>query len=361
MTAFYNEINAAAADWLENLIAGGIIAPGVVDRRSITELEPHDLDGFTQVHLFAGIGGWSRAARLAGWPDDRPLWTASCPCQPFSVAGKGAGEDDPRHLWPHVLRLSRAKRPAVIVGEQVAKKAGYGWFDGVRSGLEGEDYACRAVDIPALAVDSPHERNRLYWVAVDNAVRLGNGIAGAEVCAGRNEFKHADGQREAAGVTQGDACCARLEGQRGNGDGQAGRSQSDRSTPATDERGNVADANPARQFQRQRGPEGMQPDSRRRHLHGHGRNGSWWSGADWITCHDDKIRRVADASAPLLAHGVRGRIPVPRPPELCPTAHPEEVRWVSRVAAWEGFGNAIVQPLAAEVIGALADYLDGVE
>jgi len=92
-------------------------------------------------------------------------------------------------------------------------------------------------------------------------------------------------------------------------------------------------------------------------MHGHGRNGSWWAGADWIICHDGKARRVADAGAPLLVNGVRGRVAIPRPAELCPTAHQEEERWVSRIAAWSGFGNAIVPPLAAEVIGALMDAL----
>ena len=77
MTAYYNEIDDYAADWLDNLIAGGHIAPGVVDRRSIEDVQPDDLRGFTQCHFFAGIGVWSYALRLAGWPDGRPVWTGS--------------------------------------------------------------------------------------------------------------------------------------------------------------------------------------------------------------------------------------------------------------------------------------------
>jgi len=165
MSAYYNEIDPYAAQWLRNLIAAGLIAPGDVDTRSIAEVQLEDVARYTQCHFFAGIGGWSYAARLAGWPDERPLWTGSCPCQPFSVAGRGKGIADERHLWPDFYRLIRGARPAVVMGEQVAGEAGYAWLDGVLSDLEAEAYSGRAVDIPACSVNAPHIRNRLYWVA----------------------------------------------------------------------------------------------------------------------------------------------------------------------------------------------------
>jgi site-specific DNA-cytosine methylase len=115
---YYNEFDNFAADWLENLINAGLIPTGIVDRRSIKEVQPDDLQGYTQSHFFAGVAGWPEALRLAGW--DGPCWTGSCPCQPYSSAGKRQGNADERNLWPEFYRLIAACRPPVIFGEQVA-------------------------------------------------------------------------------------------------------------------------------------------------------------------------------------------------------------------------------------------------
>jgi len=165
VTAYYNEIDPRAAAWLRELIRGGRVAPGDVDERSIVDVRPDDLVGYDQCHFFAGIGGWSYALRLAGWPDDRPVWTGSCPCQPFSTAGKGRGVDDERHLWPELRRLITERRPAVCFGEQVAGAAGLAWLAAVRADLEGLAYAVGAADLCAAGVGAPHIRQRIYWVA----------------------------------------------------------------------------------------------------------------------------------------------------------------------------------------------------
>ena len=163
MPAYYNENDPFAAQWLRNLIAAGHIAPGDVDARSIVDVKADDLEGYEQAHFFAGIGGWSVALRLAGWGDDRPVWTGSCPCQPFSGAGERAGFQDERDLWPAWFELIRKRTPTILFGEQVT--AATIWLDRVFVDLEGQNYAVAAAILPACAVDAPHRRDRLWFVA----------------------------------------------------------------------------------------------------------------------------------------------------------------------------------------------------
>nr|DAI72877.1 MAG TPA: Cytosine specific methyltransferase [Caudoviricetes sp.] len=173
MAAYYNEIDPFAAQWLRNLIDAGLIAPGVVDERSITDVTAADLNGFTQCHFFAGIGGWSLALRQASVPDSYACWTGSPPCQPFSVAGKQLAQLDDRHLAPAFIRLVVQCRPAKIFGEQVSAAINKGWLDDLFTELETEGYACAAAVLPACGIGAPHKRDRLIFGAVGNAHHTG--------------------------------------------------------------------------------------------------------------------------------------------------------------------------------------------
>lgn len=226
MSAYYNEIDPFAAQWLRELIKAGHIAPGEVDTRSIENVAADDLAGFTQCHFFAGIGTWSYALRCAGWPDDRPVWTGSCPCQPFSAAGKRKGTADERHLWPAFFRLISQCRPDVIFGEQVASPDGLAWLDIISSDLEAAHYACGAVDTCAAGFGAPHIRQRLYWVA------------DASFSSRWTRFCDCNEKKQRGHViTDNSATCGLgntvgkgLEGYAGHGDGEAGRQKQDRST-----------------------------------------------------------------------------------------------------------------------------------
>ena len=192
MAAYYNEFDPKTAAWLRELIKRNLIAPGDVDERSIKEVQPDDLRGYTQVHLFAGIGGWSYALRLASWPDDAPVWSGSCPCQPFSPAGKRKGINDERHLWPEMRRLVAERRPAICFGEQVAGKDGRQWLTGVRADLETLGYAVGAADLCAASVGAPIIRQRLFWVS------CAAGSRSAETAAANEE---SEGGRSESGRT----------------------------------------------------------------------------------------------------------------------------------------------------------------
>ena len=262
---YYNEFDHKAAAWLRELIRAGLIPDGHVDTRSILDVQPGDLAGYTQCHFFAGIGGWSLALQLAGWPADKPVWTGSCPCQPFSSAGKQLGAADERHLWPAFFSLIRQCRPESVFGEQVANAIGKGWLDGISADLEQEGYACGAAVLGAHSVGAPHIRQRLYWVANANSKQdLAPNTGGL----------HAE---PASGGTAGglvNAFQSRLEGLPGYGDhrDQPGRLDQEPDGPATTASGS-----------------------------GH------WSAHDLLHCTDGKTRRIEPGSFPL-AHGVPGRV-----------------------------------------------------
>jgi DNA (cytosine-5)-methyltransferase 1 len=163
--AYYNEFDPFAADWLRNLIQCGLIPDGDVDERDIRDVKGSEIKRYGQVHLFAGIGGWAYALQLAGWGSTRPVWTGSCPCQPFSSSGKRQGNKDSRNLWSEMYRLIQECSPDTVFGEQVSDAIRWGWLDRIQTDLEAEDYSVGHCVLGAHSVYAPHVRHRLWWVA----------------------------------------------------------------------------------------------------------------------------------------------------------------------------------------------------
>lgn len=182
--------------------------------------------------LFDGIGGFSYAARIAGWntvgwcelnpfgqkvlrhhfPNAEghgditatdfsvyrgrvDIITGGFPCQPYSTAGKRLGKEDERHLWPHMLRAIREVAPRWVVGENVLGIVN--WSDGlvfeeVQADLEAEGYEVFAYVLPACSVNAPHRRDRVWFVAYSER----NGHDENEVL---EEGQQSDERREARG------------------------------------------------------------------------------------------------------------------------------------------------------------------
>ena len=349
---YYNENDPKAAAWISELIRAGLIPDGFVDTRSITEVQPKDLHGYDQCHFFAGIAGWPLALQLAGWTG--PVWTGSCPCQPFSTAGRQRGVSDERHLWPEFHRLIAECRPPTVFGEQVASKLGREWLSGVRSDLEGVGYAVGAADLCAAGVGAPHIRQRLYWVAHHHhhhhpglqvgqadeqrpgevaAVVPRRDVGGVEVpgsqCSWRGIFGPGQGEGSArfrasdqpggpsdsggVGIPELHGC-ATDSIRRGLGEGEGEGRMLERERPSPD----------WVEYPQSDGWFEWGPEPNR----GVTAGGRFWDPSDVVHCRDGKTRRIEPGTFPL-AHGVPGRVGLLR-----------------------GYGNAIVPQVAAEFLQA---------
>lgn len=255
MSVVYNDHEPYVCKWLEALMRANALDKGAVIERSITDLSAADVQAATQAHFFAGIGVWSYALKLAGWPPRMPVWTGSCPCQPFSSAGLRNGKDDERHLWPHWFQLIRQCRPPVLFGEQVASEDGLHWLDTVSADLEAEGYAVGAADLCAAGVGAPHGRQRLYFVALRPDA--------AGMFARARRMANAEGHRAAGDVRRGQGSPRQAQGTHGQ----------DRRT-----------------LERDVWALGARDE----------RDGDFWTPCAWVLCGDGKERPIEPGTFPMV-------------------------------------------------------------
>lgn len=324
--AYYNDTDPYCAEWVRNLIATGLIPDGEVDERPIEQVQPEEVAQFAQCHWFCGIAGWAYAARLAGWRDTDPIWTGSCPCQPYSPAGKRLADRDPRNLWPDFARLIAECRPARVAGEQVASKAGRLWLAGVRADLEALGYGVGAADLCVAGVSAPHIRQRLWWVAdADEQGESGRRVRGSDE--GARPLEGATRERSAGySAVRGMGDSERPGLERHTGDGAAGNEPG---RDAADAAGSTAETGrdcglPHAESQRRQ--QGCANSRGGKSGNRAGEIASPWSDSRWIACADGKARRLEPGIEPLVT-----RLP----------GHVEQVR---------AYGNSIVPQEAAEVL-----------
>lgn len=350
MSALYNENEPYAAAWLKNLSEAGHIAHGRVETKSIVDLTPEDIGDAVQFHAFAGIGVWSYALRLAGWPDSAPVWSGSAPCQPWSVAGRGKGVEDERHLWPAWFRLIRQCSPPAVFGEQVASKPGLAWLDAVLADLEGAGYAVGVSDLCAAGVGAPHIRQRLYFCAfrMADAAALGQfrrGPSGTRAGERSVEFGR---QGDAGGLV--DASSSRsgrnaraVPGAEGGAE-QRVRGVADLAQPPgpTGELGNASGSGLEGRGSGVRVEPRDASSSSKSPLGGAGVAGGacrgFWANAQWVPCRDGKWRPVEPGTQPLV-----DRAPTRVGPGGAVETQP-------RTGRLRGYGNAIVAECAAMFI-----------
>ena len=316
MKAYYNEFDPKAASWIRQLIDYGLIMDGMVDNRSILEVTPDDLKGFTRHHFFAGIGGWELALQLANWPIDRPVCTASLPCQPFSVAGAQKGKEDERHLLPHFIELVKQCNFQTIFGEQVPGAIKHGWSDDLCTEMEREKYRVGQIVLTAAGEGAPHIRQRLFWVADSSKQRQsGQRELGQPLHTTENQDREINRIIGTGDISNGMGD-TELHGYNGS------------------------------EIRRSIGESKIESGM----LKSEGSN-TEWSDPDWLYCRDKKYRPIKPSIEPLANGLSRGVGYSSDPSEPIDADNTQE----ARVMRLKGYGNAIVPQVAASFIKAFME------
>lgn len=336
MPTYYNDNDQFVTNWLRTLMSDGRISSGLIDSRMVQDVQPQDLKNYNRCHFFAGIAGWEVALQLAGWPQDQEVWTGSCPCQPWSVAGKRKRWSDSRHVWPDWYGLIKERRPATIFGEQVASRDGRKWLNGVFADLEKLEYAVAGADLCAASVGAPHIRQRLWWVAHTKSTK-------------RRSINQTRTVERRNGISQRKES-SNLLGSSGTYNSQLDHSSTARRTrttesttpieawdetrlPESERRSRsgmlghpVSPGLEKRESIRRLQSETLEPQSRQATL-----RSDFWTDSEYLPCLDGKSRRTQPGLFPL-AHGIS-----------------------SRVGRLRAYGNSIVPQVAAAFVMAYMD------
>ena len=299
-----------------------------------------------------------RRGRAAAGSDGPTLFTGGFPCQPWSLAGKRLGEKDDRHLGPEMLRLVAELRPRWVVGENVVGFVGLG-LDGMLAELENLGYAWWAAIIPAVAVDAPHRRDRIWIVAhaEDGGARRGAIPWQARLFALAGEdaaFAHGESESIVAGDGDkgrgfvGPGFVADAEGERGGASGEA----LDRARRADGVGGIGEHAADSFGDGLSDGRESGDDGGAKRQLAVAGRGGSEHEALGGLGGADDglpgRLARLMDprwGGDPMGAFGPHWEDGVPRT-----TAHEDK-----RVPKLKALGNAIVPQVAYAILSVIAD------
>ena len=161
-------------------------------------------DGFLhKAPIFGDIDHFIESGASKKYKGYIDVLTAGFPCQPFSVAGKGRGEEDPRNKWPQTIQCIRDIRPRYALLENVPGLLNSGYFPEILGSLAEAGFDARWIVLGADDCFAPHRRKRL-WILADSASK---GLEIRET----GQLKQSLSQIERGGFDVADSECTGLE------------------------------------------------------------------------------------------------------------------------------------------------------
>jgi len=163
----YGDIRTITTDTKHN----GITSTKTIGTDSSTQTESQAGEKLPKSES-SGVG--ALRATETGWD----LLTGGFPCQPFSQAGRRRGTTDNRFLWPEMLRVIQLTKPTWVIAENVRGLLTIEQgvvFEQVCLDLETSCYEVQPLIIPAVSVNAPHRRDRVWIIAYHTSEGLERG------------------------------------------------------------------------------------------------------------------------------------------------------------------------------------------